>query len=400
MASTYDNDLRLNEMATGDGSGTWGETTNLNLSMIAEAFSYQTKATFGSDANVTATIADGASDKYRGMYIKVTSSTSLSASRDLTIGPTTVSKVIFIENSTSGSQSIVVKQGSGSSVTIPNGKSKICFLEGTGSGASVYDGLDKLALSSNVTINDESPISAGSTTTFTNKTFAANGTGNSISNIENADISATAAIAFSKMANLTASKALQSDSNGDVSASGVTNTELGYVSGVTSAIQTQLDTLTTAVNTKTTLAAVYPVGSIYINATNSTNPSSLLGFGTWVAFGAGRVPIGIDSSDTDFDTAEETGGSKTHTLSESEMPAHRHFLFREVSVGNIGDTGSTLSAAHHYTNAGEERYRIRKSSSTNQFLEPDVTLSGQTGSGSAHNNVQPYIVVYMWKRTA
>ncbi len=400
MASTYDNDLRLNEMATGDGSGTWGETTNLNLSMIAEAFSYQTEATFGSDANVTATIADGASDKYRGMYIKVTSSTSLSASRDLTIGPTTVSKVIFIENSTSGSQSIVVKQGSGSSVTIPNGKSKICFLEGTGSGASVYDGLDKLALSSNVTINDESPISAGSTTTFTNKTFDANGTGNSISNIENADISATAAIAFSKMANLTASKALQSDSNGDVSASGVTNTELGYVSGVTSAIQTQLDTLTTAVNTKTTLAAVYPVGSIYINATNSTNPSSLLGFGTWVAFGAGRVPIGIDSSDTDFDTAEETGGSKTHTLSESEMPAHRHFLFREVSVGNIGDTGSTLSAAHHYTNAGEERYRIRKSSSTNQFLEPDVTLSGQTGSGSAHNNVQPYIVVYMWKRTA
>ena len=399
MASTYDNDLRLNEMATGDGSGTWGDTTNLNLSMIAEAFSYQTEATFGSDANVTATIADGASDKYRGMYIKVTSSTSLSASRDLTIAPTTVSKIIFIENSTSGSQSIVVKQGSGSSVTIPNGKSKICFLEGTGSGASVYDGLDKLALSSNVTINNESPISAGSTTTFTNKTFDANGTGNSISNIENADISASAAIEFSKMENLTASKALQSDSNGDVSASGVTNTELGYVSGVTSAIQTQLDTLTTAVNTKTTLAAVYPGGSIYINATNSNNPSSLLGFGTWVAFGAGRVPIGIDSSDTDFDTAEETGGSKTHTLTESEMPAHRHFLFRNVGVGNIGDTTSSLSAAHYY-NDGSQSYRIRKSSSSDAFLEPDITLSGQTGSGSAHNNVQPYIVVYMWKRTA
>ena len=399
MASTYDNDLRLNEMATGDGSGTWGDTTNLNLSMIAEAFSYQTEATFGSDANVTATIADGASDKYRGMYIKVTSSTSLSASRDLTIAPTTVSKIIFIENSTSGSQSIVVKQGSGSSVTIPNGKSKICFLEGTGSGASVYDGLDKLALSSNVTINNESPISAGSTTTFTNKTFDANGTGNSISNIENADISASAAIEFSKMENLTASKALQSDSNGDVSASGVTNTELGYVSGVTSAIQTQLDTLTTAVNTKTTLAAVYPVGSIYINATNSNNPSSLLGFGTWVAFGAGRVPIGIDSSDTDFDTAEETGGSKTHTLTESEMPAHRHFLFRNVGVGNIGDTTSSLSAAHYY-NDGSQSYRIRKSSSSDAFLEPDITLSGQTGSGSAHNNLQPYVVVYMWKRTA
>ena len=88
MASTYDNDLRLNEMATGDGSGTWGETTNLNLSMIAEAFSYQTEATCGSDADVTATIADGASDKYRAMYIKVTSTGSLTATRTLTVAPT------------------------------------------------------------------------------------------------------------------------------------------------------------------------------------------------------------------------------------------------------------------------------------------------------------------------
>tara|TARA_A100001035_G_scaffold245821_1_gene214388 strand:- start:593 stop:1519 length:927 start_codon:yes stop_codon:yes gene_type:complete len=144
---------------------------------------------------------------------------------------------------------------------------------------------------------------------------------------------------------------------------------------------------------------IYPVGSIYINATNSTNPATLLGFGTWTAFGAGRVPVGIDSSDTDFDTAEETGGAKTHTLTEAQLPAHRHFLFRNVSVPNIGDTTSSLSAAHHYDN-GSESYRIRKSSSTNAFLEPNITLSSQTGSGSAHNNVQPYIVVYMWKRTA
>ena len=383
MASTYDNDLRLNEMATGDGSGTWGDTTNLNLSMIAEAFSYQTEATFGSDANVTATIADGASDKYRGMYIKVTSSTSLSASRDLTIAPTTVSKIIFIENSTSGSQSIVVKQGSGSSVTIPNGKSKICFLEGTGSGASVYDGLDKLALSSNVTINNESPISAGSTTTFTNKTFDANGTGKSISNIENADISASAAIEFSKMENLTASKALQSDSNGDVSASGVTNTELGYVSGVTSAIQTQLDTLTTAVNTKTTLAAVYPVGSIYINATNSNNPSSLLGFGTWAAFGAGRVMVGIDSSQTEFDTAEEVGGAKTHTLSISEIPAHTHNQGSHDSTAGDGGAYNTEFIRDHSDTANG----------------PNVE-SSSTGGGSAFSIMNPYIVAYMWRRTA
>ena len=252
MASTYDNDLRLNEMATGDGSGTWGETTNLNLSMIAEAFSYQTEATFGSDADVTATIADGASDKYRAMYVKVTSTGSLSATRTLTVAPTSISKMLIVENGTSGSQSISVKQGSGATVAIPNGKTKVLMLEGTGSGAGVIDALDKLALSSNVTINDETPINASSTTTFTNKTFDANGTGNSITNIENADISASAAIAFSKMANLTASKALQSDGNGDVSASGVTNTELGYVSGVSSAIQTQLNALSSAISSNDT----------------------------------------------------------------------------------------------------------------------------------------------------
>jgi hypothetical protein len=260
-------------MATGDGSGTWGETTNLNLSMIAEAFSYQTEATFGSDADVTATIADGASDKYRAMYIKVTSTGSLTATRTLTVAPTSVSKMLIVENGTSGSQSISVKQGSGATVAIPNGKTKVLMLEGTGSGAGVIDALDKLALSSNVTINDETPINASSTTTFTNKTFDANGTGNSITNIENADISASAAIAFSKMANLTASKALQSDGNGDVSASGVTNTELGYVSGVTSAIQTQLNSLSSSISSNDSDISTLQSGKLPTTVNLSINSS-------------------------------------------------------------------------------------------------------------------------------
>ena len=147
------------------------------------------------------------------------------------------------------------------------------MLEGTGSGAGVIDALDKLALSSNVTINDETPINASSTTTFTNKTFDANGTGNSITNIENADISASAAIAFSKMENLTASKALQSDGNGDVSASGVTNTELGYVSGVTSAIQTQLNTLSTSISSNDTDISALQLGKLPTTVNLSINSS-------------------------------------------------------------------------------------------------------------------------------
>ena len=74
------------------------------------------------------------------------------------------------------------------------------------------------------------------------------------------------------------------------------------------------------------LETIYPVGSIYINAGVATNPGTLLGFGTWTAFGTGRTIVGVDSSDTDFDAVRETGGSKTHTLTIAELPAHTHQL--------------------------------------------------------------------------
>ena len=128
--------------------------------------------------------------------------------------------------------------------------------------------------------------------------------------------------------------------------------------------------------------ALYPVGSIYTNATDSNNPATLIGFGTWVAFGAGRVPVGIDAGDTDFDTAEETGGSKTHTLTTSEMPSHDH---NAKAYGNgQGSVGSGyLGVADTTSINGQGRQSI-----------------DHEGGGQAHNNLQPYIVVYMWKRTA
>ncbi len=288
MASTYDNDLRLNEMATGDQSGTWGDTTNLNLRLIAEAFSYQADATFTTDANKQVTIANGASDKYRGMYIKVTSTVNggLTASRDLEVLPRTVSKVLFVENSTTGGQSIVVKQGSGASVTVPNGSCKLLFLDGAGTGAAVYDGLNNLALSGDLTIegddlkmgtNTSGHVLVADGTNFNpvamsgDATMAGNGA-LTIANdaveqamiaddavgadqlasdaVVNASVDANAAIAFSKMANLTINRALVSDGSGDVTPATTTSTEIGYVNGVTSAIQTQLNTkLGNATNT-------------------------------------------------------------------------------------------------------------------------------------------------------
>jgi len=122
------------------------------------------------------------------------------------------------------------------------------------------------------------------------------------------------------------------------------------------------------------LNSMYPVGSIYVNASVSTNPATLLGFGTWTAFGAGRVMVGLDSGQTEFDTLGETGGSKTHTLTVDEMPEHSHSY-----------TSSATIATGDYISRGEVATSTRSTDSS--------------GGGEAHNNLQPYIVVYMWKRT-
>lgn len=161
------------------------------------------------------------------------------------------------------------------------------------------------------------------------------------------------------------------------------------------------------------LGAVYPVGSIYINATSSTNPGTLLGFGTWAAFGAGRVPVGINASDTDFDTAEETGGAKTHIIAESNLPAHKHFLFANHSMNGtaashfvrkngsaVNSDGINKSASlEYYQSSGSDDFKYSMAYDTNNAT-PTVHPSSATGSGADVSHMNPYIVVYMWKRTA
>ena len=148
------------------------------------------------------------------------------------------------------------------------------------------------------------------------------------------------------------------------------------------------------------LSSVYPVGSIYMNASNSTNPATLIGFGTWVAFGAGRVPVGIDSSDSDFDTAEETGGSKTHALTEAEMPKHYHSLRGPNGPFTSGQqSGSTTSGGLYSGGTPDDGTSAYGTESTGGGASSGSASQG-TGNGNAHTIVQPYIVVYMWKRTA
>ena len=137
--ATYVNNLRLKEITTGDEDGTWGTSTNTNLELIADSLGYNTQDCFGSDGNQTTTVADGSADPARALYFKVTSTATLSTTRELTIAPNTVSRVMWIENATTGSQTITIKQGSGASVNIPTGQTKVLYLDGAGSGAAVVD---------------------------------------------------------------------------------------------------------------------------------------------------------------------------------------------------------------------------------------------------------------------
>ncbi len=139
------------------------------------------------------------------------------------------------------------------------------------------------------------------------------------------------------------------------------------------------------------LELAYPVGSIYMNATDSTDPATLLGFGTWATFGAGKVPVGIDSTDSDFDVVGSgtntngTTGAKTHTLGVTEIPPHKHTVQIESASSNVDGGGGT---------------GVRPPLESRDTDEGNVgENSDGTGNASPHNNLQPYIVVHMWTRT-
>tara|TARA_R100000322_G_scaffold65612_1_gene41039 strand:+ start:487 stop:3147 length:2661 start_codon:yes stop_codon:yes gene_type:complete len=140
--AVYTNDLRLKEIATGDEAGTWGNSTNTNLQLIADAFGFGTEAITTNADTHTTTIADGSADAGRAIYLKYTG--TLDSACTITIGPNTVSKLWFIENATSGSQNIIISQGSGANITIPAGDTKAIYSDGAGSGAAMVDAFASL----------------------------------------------------------------------------------------------------------------------------------------------------------------------------------------------------------------------------------------------------------------
>lgn len=152
------------------------------------------------------------------------------------------------------------------------------------------------------------------------------------------------------------------DAQGDVYVSGKTDTKSLTVDGF-------------AISKLTILNMIYPVGSIFIS-TSSANPATTMG-GTWTRFGNGRVLVGVDENDADFNTVNKTGGEKAHTLTIPEMPSHTHDISVEQKV-RAGGTGYTLLDVGTATNL----------------------TSSSTGGNQAHNNLQPYVTIYRWQRTA
>jgi len=298
MASSYVNNLRLNEMGTGDASGTWGTTTNTNLELIGEALGFGTEGiTTNADTHSTV-VADGASDAGRAMYLKYTG--TLDSACTITITPNTMKRMQFIENGTSGSQNIIISQGSGANITIPPGDVKAVYLDGAGSGAAVVDAFaslnvvdlkvqDDLTVTDDLIVNGDidlegaidvngtanldvvdidgavdmaSTLQVDGVATFTSRDIHSGGI--TIANAgQIGSVGDTDAIAIASDGVVTLTQKLvgtELDISGDVDVDGTletdalsiasttitaTGAELNYVDGVTSAIQTQLDTKAT-----------------------------------------------------------------------------------------------------------------------------------------------------------
>ena len=138
------------------------------------------------------------------------------------------------------------------------------------------------------------------------------------------------------------------------------------------------------IGTSAIFLASHPVGSLF-ETTVSTNPGTLYG-GTWAAWGGGRTPVGVNTADTSFNTVEKTGGEKTHTLTIEEMPAHTH----DIKMRRHTDYSKVFLSDYYGDPAGGTGFQM------------DIQMGmyvPYTGGGQAHNNLQPYITCYIWKRT-
>jgi len=382
MSSTYSTNLAIELIGTGDQAGTWGTTTNTNLgTLIEQAISgYVTQAiTDGADTVIT--IPNGATGTARNMAIECTG--ILSAARNLIVPAN--KKLYLIYNNTSGGYAVTVKVSGQTGVSVPNG-AKVWLVS---NGTDIVVATNYMAA---LTLGTALPVASGGTGTTTS--------------------TGSGAVVLASGASLTSPS---------MSAPTITGTSVAP----TQAFGDNTTKLATTAFVQAALQALYPVGSIY-SSTVSTNPNTLFGFGTWVAYASGRVLIG----DGGGFTAGATGGSAdaitvshTHTFSATTGSAGQHYHGFGYNTGdNSGWFGyGSWSQANGFPggnsvnwngSGGGTGYPGQQTSGNMQTTGAISWAGGEahthsvsgsvgtTGLSGTNANLQPYVVVYMWNRTA
>ena len=397
MASTFVNNLRLEEMATGEQSGNWGTKTNTNLELIGEALGFGTEAITTNANTHTTTVADAASDAGRAMFIKYTG--ALDSDCTITIGPNTMKRVHIIENATtdsgsSGPYNIIISQGSGANITIANGTTKVVYLDGAGSGAAVVDAFahlaavdltvdDDLIVSDNVTLKSDSAVLGFGADTDTTLTHT-DGTGltlNSTNKLTFGDAASfihqstdgTLTIDGEAIIDLNASTRV--DVSGDIKVGGEVQTaSIGFTDGDNAITIADGGGVTFAQAASFSDKNMFNVGTIHLDAINSD-----AGTDTAITFGAGNVP------NTETDT--NVSGNKAPDFSQ-----YTNFIYTltgNLTLTDPGDEVAGQSGVFVFIQDGTGGHTL--SHAADQYFTAEGTALTLSTAANARD-VVPYFV--------
>jgi len=358
MSSTYSSSLRIELIGAGDQAGTWNTTTNTNLGTIIESAIAGYVSVSVTSANQAFTALDGAADQARNAVIALTTTTTA----NFAVYAPPQEKTYIIYNTTAYTATIYNSTvlgnttAAGTGLAVPAGKKLVVFSDATN-----FYTIEAANLTGVLAV-----VNGGTGVT------TSTGTGNTV-------LSTSPTLVTPILGTPTSGTLDNCTSNTETF--GTSNTQLATTAFVQAA-----------------LAALHPVGSIY-TATVSTNPATLLGFGTWTAFGAGRVLIGDGggfSAGTTGGSADAVVVSHNHTASSSVSdPSHAHGPQAGQYV--YTNAGGIDSAGGGGFISGGIRGTTTASASTGITVSTTNTAAGVSGTNA---NLQPYVVVYMWNRTA